>query len=157
MPCGTSSGRHWHTTNRFRYLYPAPVTRAVTRLRLLPRARHGHQRVVRTDLLIDPHPRSARSWTDAFGNCVLEVEHAELPTHLEVAAECCFSVATGDEGRLAGLVEAGAMSEPCEVQRLFLLPTRLVDRTWEFEEIAHDLRRRCGTGEALAWESMHHV
>jgi hypothetical protein len=157
MPCGSSSGCHWHTSNRFRYLYPAPVSRALTRLRLLPRPRHGPQRVVRTDLLIAPRPSAARSWSDAFGNCVLEVEHAELPTHLEVAAECCFSVAAEGECRLAGLVEAGAMPDPCEVRRLFLPPTRLVDRPPEFEEIAHDLRRRCDTDEALAWESMRQV
>jgi len=85
MACIVSTRCHWHTTNRFRYLYPAPVTRVVTRLRLLPRPQHGTQQVVHTQLHIDPHPRAARSWADRFGNCVLEVEHERLPTHLEVA------------------------------------------------------------------------
>jgi len=58
------------------------VTDVVTCLRLLPRVCHGAQRVVSTHLDIDPHPRRARSWTDPFGNCVLEIAHARLPSHL---------------------------------------------------------------------------
>ena len=53
----------WHTTNRFRYLYPTPVTGAMTCLRVLPRVRHGLQRLVSTRLWIDPQPRAARSWS----------------------------------------------------------------------------------------------
>src|SRR5438046_4723172 len=79
----------WHTVNRFRYLYTTPVTGALTRLRVLPRVRHGAQHVVNTRLWIDPHPRRARSWTDRFGNCVVEVEHPCLSSHLAVEAEFC--------------------------------------------------------------------
>src|SRR5437879_5615817 len=77
----------WHTTNRFRYLYPTPVTGAMTCLRVLPGVRHGPQRLVSTRLWIDPQPRAARSWTDCFGNCVVEIEHPCLSSHLEVEAE----------------------------------------------------------------------
>jgi transglutaminase-like putative cysteine protease len=142
----------WHTTNQFRYLYPTPVTSAVTRLRLLPRVNHGTQRVVSTDLRIEPHPRRARSWTDPFGNCVLEVEHPCLPSHLEVTAE--FSTST------TPVVEKGSRREMIPVDdadqalRFFLPATPLVDRSPEIHSLAEALRQRCATDEELAWECM---
>lgn len=152
MPC------LWHTVNCFRYIYAAPVTRVVTRLRLLPRVRHGAQRVMSTRLWIDPHPRSARSWTDPFGNCVLEVEHARLTTHLEVSAEFCAAAVTA--GADGNATEPGGLilkESAAEARRLFLPPTRLVDGSPEIEAIADELRRCCASDEALAWESMHRV
>jgi transglutaminase-like putative cysteine protease len=153
MACDLSERCHWHTTNRFRYLYPEPVTRVQTCLRLLPRVRHGAQQVVRSHLVINPQPRAARSWTDDFGNCVLEVEHPRLSSHLEVIAECCFNVA--EEGPEPEVPEP--LLGPAEVRGLFLPPTRLVDRTREFELLAMELRRGCDTEEALAWETMNRV
>jgi transglutaminase-like putative cysteine protease len=154
MPCDLSDHCHWHTTNRFRYLYPEPVSRVQTCLRLLPRVRHGAQHVVRTHLFIDPPPRAARSWTDDFGNTVLEVEHPRLPTHLDVTADCCFNVTTDGPPEPRSLESP---ADPGEVRRLFLSPTRLVDRTREFELLAMELRRSCDTDEALAWETMRQV
>src|SRR5712691_4136994 len=119
----------WHTTNRFRYLYSTPVTDAVTCLRLLPRVRHGAQRVVSTHLRIDPQPRRARSWTDRFGNCVLEVVHARLPSHLEVVAEFCTTAGPAPvESADTASQDLMAVEEVAEARRLFLPPTPLVDR-----------------------------
>jgi transglutaminase-like putative cysteine protease len=101
MCCSLSHFCRWHTTNRFRYVYSTPVTQVVTCLRMLPRPRRGAQQVARADLRIDPPPRAGRSWIDRFGNCVVEVEHAELPTHLEVVAELCIAAATAGVEALA--------------------------------------------------------
>jgi len=148
----------WHTTNRFRYLYSTPVTDAVTCLRLLPRVRHGAQRVVSTHLCIDPHPRRARSWTDRFGNCVLEMEHAHLPTHLEIVAEFrTTAVPAHAESAGAARHDLPPVDDIAEARRLFLPPTPLVDRSAEIESLADALLCRCPTDEALAWEAMHRV
>jgi transglutaminase-like putative cysteine protease len=144
MCCSLSHFCRWHTTNRFRYVYSTPVTQVVTCLRMLPRLRRGAQQVARADLWIDPPPRAGRSWIDRFGNCVVEVEHAELPTHLEVVAELCIAAATAGVEALA------------ETQALFLQPTRLVDRAPEINALAYRLRR-CESDEELAWECMHQV
>jgi len=108
MCCSLSHFCRWHTTNRFRYVYSTPVTQVVTCLRMLPRLRRGAQQVARADLWIDPPPRAGRSWIDRFGNCVVEVEHAELPTHLEVAAELCIAAATAGVEALAETTAAHA-------------------------------------------------
>ncbi len=158
MACRVSQRCHWHTLNRFRYHYPAPVTGVVTCLRLLPRPRHGAQQLVRTRLSIDPHPRVARSWTDPFGNCVLEIEHAALPTHLEVSAELCLSVTSTEAGLPDGEIhEPEERLDPAEIRRLFLPPTPLVDRTEAFEELAAALHAGCHSDAALGREVMYQV
>src|SRR5436190_15731502 len=113
----------WHTFNRFRYLYTRPVTGALTRLRVLPRVRHGAQSVVNTRLWIDPHPRRARSWTDGFGNCVVEVEHPCLSSHLEVEAEFCTTALPVSPGCGIPVPAAPIPAERdvvAEARRLFL-------------------------------------
>ena len=103
----------------------------------MPHPQHGAQRVVRTYLHIDPQPRSARSWADTFGNPVLEIEHARLITHLEVTAECCFTLkAPGDEDPPAPSRDLCPLEDPATARRLFLPPTPLVDRTQEFDTTA---------------------
>jgi transglutaminase-like putative cysteine protease len=145
MCCSLCHFCRWHTTNRFRYVYSTPVTRVVTCLRMLPRPRRGAQQVARADLRIDPPPRAGRSWIDRFGNCVVEVEHVELPTHLEVTAELCIAAATAGVEALA------------ETQALYLQPTRLVDHAPEINAWAYRLRRQCESDEELAWECMRQV
>jgi transglutaminase-like putative cysteine protease len=150
----------WHTTNRFHYLYTTPVTGALTRLRVLPRVRHGAQLVVNTRLWIDPHPRRARSWTDGFGNCVVELEHPSLSSHLEVEAEFCTTALPAASA--CGIQKPTAPvpteeEELVDAHRLFLPLTRLVNRSVEIESLADDLLRRCATDEELAWECMRRV
>jgi transglutaminase-like putative cysteine protease len=153
MGCSFSDRCLWHTTNRFRYVYATPVTRVVTRLRMLPRPQRGAQQVARMGLWIDPLPRAARSWIDPFGNCVVEVEHARLGTHLEVTAELCVVAATAGIEALVG----DAFGDGVVPRSLFLRMTRLVDRSPEIEALAYALRRRCESDEELAWESMRLV
>jgi transglutaminase-like putative cysteine protease len=129
-----------HTTNWFRYQYTAPVTRACTRLRLLPRPSHQSQRVVQVDLAVDPRPRRARSFIDGFGNCVVEVEHDRLAAHLEVTAEIC--VDAGSHG--AAVAEPLTPAEVVEAHALYLTATR-------------PLRREFPVDEPLAWECMRYV
>src|SRR5438552_8458891 len=118
---------------------------------MLPRVRHGAQYVVNTRLWIDPHPRRARSWTDLFGNCVVEVEHPCLSSHLEVEAEfCTTALPAGAEGATPEPPESTTVEEElAEAQRLFLPLTRLVNRSAEIESLADDLLRRCATDEEL--------
>jgi transglutaminase-like putative cysteine protease len=168
MCCSFSDQCRWHTTNRFRYVYAMPVMRVVTRLRVLPRPRRGAQQVARTGLAIDPLPRAARSWIDLFGNCVVEVEHARLATHLEVTAELCVVATTAGIEALMGEGRPPSAPHPpigslrrgeeeAEPRALFLQATRLVDRSPEIEARAYALRRRCASDEDLAWESMRLV
>jgi transglutaminase-like putative cysteine protease len=148
----------WHTTNHFRYLYHSPVTEALTCIRMLPRVRHGAQYVINTRLGIDPHPRHARSWTDPFGNCVVEVKHPQLASHLEVEAEfTTMAMPRAVQQEQAESSPIGPVEDENEARRLFLPLTRLVDRSAEIESLADDLLRRCGTDEELAWECMRRV
>jgi transglutaminase-like putative cysteine protease len=151
MACAGPRHCAWHTTNRFRYQYAAPVSRACTRLRLLPRPRHGGQRAIQADLAIDPRPRRARSFIDGFGNCVIEVEHDRLPAHLEVTAEICVALAP------AGASEPLAPAEIAAAHTLYLAATRLVDRDTEIELLAAGLRREFPEDERLARECMRRV
>jgi transglutaminase-like putative cysteine protease len=144
----------WHTTNQFRYRYPVPVTEVMTRLRMLPPVQHGPQQVVESRIWIDPLPRAARSWTDPFGNCVMEVEHPCLPSHLEVTAEFRTVAAPGaDRGARSPIPER----EIAAARRLYLPPTRLVDRSAEIESLADATLRDTRTDEELAWECMRRV
>jgi transglutaminase-like putative cysteine protease len=149
----------WHTTNRFRYLYPTPVSGALTRLRILPRVHHGGQYVVNTCLRIDPHPRQARSWTDRFGNCVVEVEHPSLSSHLEVDAEFCTTSLSlgGAEAWAPETASIAPSADLDEARHLYLPHTGLVNRSPEIESLADDLLRRCATDEELARACMGRV
>jgi len=135
----------WQTTNRLRYVYRAPVSRVTTRLRILPRQRHGAQQTVDTRLWIDPWPRTARAWTDRFGNHNIEIEHFELKSSLEIFAEA----------RVAILPDG--WTEEISDPDLFLQRTWLVDRNEEIDMVAMHLRRCCRSDEALAWECMEYV
>jgi transglutaminase-like putative cysteine protease len=158
MACSAGIPGCLHTVNRFRYVYAAPVTGVLTCLRLLPRVRHGAQEVISTRIRIDPHPRTARSWTDRFGNCVLEVEHLRLTTHLEVSAEFWTTPASIVNGGCRSTSpEPIRLDSPADALWLFVQPTRLVDGGPEIEALSVDLRRRCASDEALAWEVMHRV
>jgi transglutaminase-like putative cysteine protease len=143
MPSPSSS--LWQTTNRLRYAYSAPVTRVTTRLRLLPRHRHGAQQTVETRLWIDPWPRTARSWVDRFGNHNIEIEHFELKSYLEICAEAYVTMFAGER------------AEDALDPEIFLSRTRLVDRNEELDMVAMHLRRCCRADEALAWECMEYV
>src|SRR5688572_22146982 len=142
-----------HTTNRFHYQYSAPVTRACTRLRLLPRPCHRDQRVIRADLAIDPRPRRARSFVDRFGNCVVEVEHDRLSAHLEVTVEICVAPSEAGEG-CGTCVDLLTPEAVAEARALYLSATRLVDRDTEIELRAAALRREFPEGKTLTWECM---
>jgi transglutaminase-like putative cysteine protease len=155
--CAGAGRCAWHITNRFRYQYAALVTRASTRLRLLPRPRHGSQRVIRTDLTIDPLPRSGRSFIDRFGNCVLDLEHDRLPAHLEVTAEICVADTAAGPAPGGTLFEFIATPVVSEARSLYLVATRLTDRSTEIELLAAVLRREFPEDARLSWECMHRV
>ena len=71
----------------FRYEYPRPIRDLNHRLVVIPPARFGDQRRLRHQLSIEPRGASFEDRTDRFGNVIVDVFAARVPSAIEFNAE----------------------------------------------------------------------
>jgi transglutaminase-like putative cysteine protease len=85
----------WRTTRRasyliqqsFRYEYPDPIWDLNHRLVVIPPARFGDQRRLRHQLSIEPQGATFEDRTDRFGNTIVDIFAARVPSAIEFSAE----------------------------------------------------------------------
>ena len=126
---------------RFLYAYQGPVRNLHQQLRVLPAERYGDQTLCDFDLAVSPHPPTHRTYTDQFGNHVLELEVAWIQRSISFEARM--------------LVERRA--EPCsrpmvadDQVRPFLDVTELTAADEHIKEVAGELRAKARGALELA-------
>ena len=113
---------------RFHYEYPGPIEHLRHRLVVFPPDRHGGQRLIVRQLLVNVEA-TVRESTDAFGNLVCHVEAEWVERTLELEAQMLVERAPGQHPPSARGMRG---------QR-FLEPTRLTAPDAHLIEVAHRL------------------
>lgn len=120
--------------------YTAPVRDVVTYLRITPWERHGLQKVVDQEWIIDP-PGKIRSFRDQLGNPVWCVEHPNVEREIEYVLEMVVENTSllDDEGRAL----PPPLEPPNDAEKaLYLELTNLVDADDRISGTARLLREK---------------
>lgn len=143
------------THKKMQVSYSAPVARCVRRLRVLPPARRGAQRVLDLQWRCEPEADSSREWEDAFGNRVLELCHARLQGDLRFALELFSEHRIDADSEMKD--ESNAPASPVALQTgmpesglgAFLMPSALAEQLPEATRVARHLMstREIGNGD----------
>jgi transglutaminase-like putative cysteine protease len=131
---------------RLRYEYPTPIRHLAHRLVVIPPERHGDQRRVLHRVDVTGAAAEVTSRLDTFGNQVLDVRAAQVPSAIEFEAWAVVET-------LSGAVAAGVGLERLRDSRL-LSPSALTQPDDALQDAAASLRRD-GAGSSpleLAWE-----
>lgn len=112
--------------------YSRPVQHSVRRLRVLPTAQRGAQKVLEESWACDPKPTATRETLDAFGNRVLHLYHEELEAFR-------FEISVLSERDSMNCTRETNL--PITGTGAFLLPTRLCDTSSVVRKCVEEFRR----------------
>lgn len=133
--------RELRVLHSLNYRYAAPVRDVSTRLRLLPPAVRGAQRLQNSGVRIAPHPFLSYRDIDPFGNALLDLRHEEIRRNLTLVFE--MQIATGAaydaEGHVLPALLPPDEGAPPEGVDAFLPFTPLTTPTPALEAVAADI------------------
>jgi transglutaminase-like putative cysteine protease len=131
---------------RLRYEYPSPIRHLAHRLVVIPPERHGDQRRVLHRVDVTGATAEVTSRLDTFGNQILDVRAAQVPSAIEFEAWAVVETLTGAAAPVVS-------SERLRDSRL-LSPSSLTQPDDALRDVAASLRR-AGVGSSpvdLVWE-----
>jgi transglutaminase-like putative cysteine protease len=152
--------RTLRVTHSLNYRYRQPVRDVVTRLRLLPPATRGAQRLRDSSFHLAPLPTLCHRHADPFGNELLEVRHQKVWEHLTLVVEMELETAAlyTAEGHVVPACLPPDDGLPPEGVEVFRTPTPLTVPDAGLEAAAKTAAARApGDGASLAWALCRHV
>jgi len=144
--------------HKFVYQYSEPVSKVTTITRVVPPQHYGRQRRIDVRWHLDP-PADYRHFTDAFGNLVWELEHAQIQSEItgsvDIRVETFAAYLSNKTLALQGvsLQESDCMVQPPEFQK----QTSLVNSSEALTVLAKRTKDRNLPPHELAESLMHQV